>query len=242
MHGLPKGKRKVFRRENLIQQVILGSIILACVIYAFIYGNFILKLVAGIAIAIVGVIIVSYYSIEFLTGRGYVIASALNELLYLVLGIPILVIAAGFLPASIYVTFFASGDTAFIKYGIYIIVGIIEILAIAFLITRYLRERKMNLFQYIKYLFDFKARAEEQRKFRERVDEIDHFYDDLHKVSDKISKKMEERAMGFEDFDWKERMGQLGRTVKQVECWNCKALNDEDAQFCNTCSVPLKKE
>ena len=29
MHGLPKGKRKVFRRENIIQQIILGLLILA---------------------------------------------------------------------------------------------------------------------------------------------------------------------------------------------------------------------
>ena len=99
-------------------------------------------------------LILSYYMIDFLTGRGYVIASALNEALYLVLGIPLLVIAAGFLPVSIYIAFFAGENTTYITIGLFVGVGIIEILAIAFIIKRYLRERNLSVFQYLKYIFD----------------------------------------------------------------------------------------
>ncbi|MCK5305301.1 MAG: hypothetical protein KAJ72_08620, partial [Candidatus Heimdallarchaeota archaeon] len=98
MHGLPKGKRKVFRKDNIIQQIILGVLILASVVFAFLSDEPMLKFLAGIMLAIVAVVILSYYMLEFFTGKGYVVASAINEALYLILGIPILVIAAGFLP------------------------------------------------------------------------------------------------------------------------------------------------
>ncbi|MCK4896660.1 MAG: hypothetical protein KAS47_07620 [Candidatus Heimdallarchaeota archaeon] len=244
MHGLPKGKRKVFRKDNIIQQIILGALIIAGVIFAFLYDvPPMLKFLAGIMLAIVAVVILSYYMLEFFTGRGYVVASAINEALYLVLGIPILVIAAGFLPVSFYVAFSPGTVTDLVKIVLIVVLGIIEISAIMFLINRYLREKKMNVVQYFKYIFDFKARAKDQKKFQERADQIDHFYDDLSKVSDKLAKKREERAMGFEDFDFRERTGLLGlrKTIK-IKCKNCQTINEEDSHFCTTCSAPLKKE
>jgi len=243
MHGLPKGKRKVFRRENMIPQISIGSIILSGFIYGLIVENKFLKLFGGIAFAIVGVVMLSYYSLEFLSGRGYVIASAINETLYLVLGIPLMVIALTFLPVSFYLAFFPGESSQIVRIGLFIGTGIIEIFAILFLIKRYLRERNMNLNQYFKYIFDFKARAEGTRKFKERADQIDNFYDDLSKVSDKLAKKREERAMGFKEFDFRERTGQLGlRKIKDIKCWNCQTVNGEDSVFCSNCSAPLRKE
>jgi hypothetical protein len=243
MHGLPEGKRKVFRRENMIQQIIVGLIILAAIIYGFIIDNKFLKLAGGITFAIVAVIVISYYMLEFFSGRGYIIASAINEALYLILGIPLMIIAAGFLPISFYVAFSPGTVTVYVKVALLITLGVIELFAVLFLIKRYLREKNMNVRQYFKYIFDFEARAEEHRKFQERAGEIDHFYDDLSKVSDKLAKKREERAMGFEDFDFRERTGQLGlRKIKEIKCWNCQAVNEENASFCSTCSAPLKKE
>ena len=244
MHGIPKGKRKVFRKENLIQQLVIGAVIVAMVIYVFGFtDNNILKLIAGILVAVVAVVIISFYSLEFFTGKGYTVASAFNEALYLILGIPILIISAGFLPVSIYVSFFAQDNTEVVKIILYITLGVIEILAILYLVKRYLRERQMNLIQYLKFLFDFKARAADHQRFQERVDQIDIFYDGLHKVSDKIAKKMEEKAAGFEDFDFREKTAQLGlRKVKEVKCWNCQATNAEDSAFCSKCSAPLRKE
>ncbi len=243
MHGLPKGKRRVFRKENIIQQIILGLLILAGVIFAFTYDNPFLKVAAGITLAIVSVVILSYYMIEFFTGRGYAAASAINEALYLILGIPILVISAGFLPISFYIAFFPGESAVIVKIFIFIAMGLIELFAIMYLIRRYLRERKMNLGQYFKYIFDFEARAKDQERFKERADQIDHFYDDLSKVSDKLAKQREERAMGFADFDFRERTGLLGlRKVNEIKCWNCQAINEKDTVFCTTCSAPLKKE
>jgi len=101
----------------------------------------------------------------------------------------------------------------------------------------------MNLIQYFKHIFDFRRRASEQQKFKERKDQIDTFYDDLYKVEHKIAKKMEEKSSGFDQFDWKERVGQIGsKTVNGVKCWNCNKVNDDDAYFCQSCSAPLKKQ
>ncbi|MHA1200421.1 MAG: zinc ribbon domain-containing protein [Candidatus Heimdallarchaeaceae archaeon] len=242
MHGIPEGKRKIFNKENLIQQIILGGIVVACVVYAFWVDIPVLKFLSIIAIAVVGSVILTYYIIEFMTGAAYHVASAINEFIYLVLGLPIIVIAAGFLPASIFITMFnVSGDI--IATIVYIVLGILEFAGIAFLITRFLRERKMNLFQYIKYLFDFERRRQEHEKVRERKEQIDGFYSGLHKVEDRIAQKLQEKSTGFDEFDWKERVQQIsGDKVKEVKCWNCSRMNDEDAIFCTNCSAPLKKE
>ncbi len=242
MHGLPEGKRKVFNKEDFIQQFILGAIIIACVVFAFVLDIKLLKVLSIIAISIVGVVIITYYTIELMTGTGYVIASAINEFIYLVLGLPILVVAAGFLPASLFIAFFKpSGE--FVALTIYVILGALEFFAILFLITRYLRDKKMNLFQYIRYLFDFERRKEENRRFRERNEQIDGFYSDLQKVEARIAEKIQEKATGFDEFDWKERVQQIsGTKKKEVKCWNCSRMNDEDAIFCTNCSAPLKRE
>ena len=242
MHGIPEGKRKVINRENIIQQVILGGVVIACFVYSFFTGNFILQLISGLAVSIIGVVIISFYVLEFISGRGYQLASAINELMYLVIGIPLLVISAGFLPASIYMAFFRP-DSQYVTIAIFIIVGVIEVLAILYLIRRYLRDKKMNLFQYLRYVFDFKKRVEEQKKFRERSEQIDTFYDDLHKVEDKIAKKIQERSAGFEQFDWKEKVSQLGgKTSTGIKCWNCQTINKEDSYFCVSCNAPIKRK
>lgn len=242
MHGIPKGKRKVLNRENLVQQVVFGVIIFGCFIYAFFFSESkVLKFLTAIAVGGVGVMLVIYYVLEFMSGKGSGIAAAMNELIYLVLGIPLMVIAAGYLPVSIYLSFFSRGSSQAIKIGLYIGVGVLEILSISYLIIRHLRDKNMNLFQYLKYLFDFERRTDEVKKIKERRDQIDTFYDDLHKVEQKIATKLEEKSSGFDQFDWKERVGQIGaKTIQSKKCWNCQATNDDDALFCENCQAPLE--
>ena len=243
MHGIPKGKRKLINRDNIISQVVIVCMIIATMVISFVQNIQILKVISLVAIGIVGVIIVSYYVIEFFTGAAYGIASVLNEVIYLVIGIPLLVISAGFLPVSIYISFF-NPDNRIVNTVLIVVLVFLEILSILYIFRRYLREKKMNIFQYVKYLFDFKSRKEEQIKVRERRDQIDSFYDDLSKVEDRISKKLEERSSGFDEYDWKSKVKQLNGKVKtvKVKCWNCQTENDEDALFCSNCSAPIKKQ
>ncbi|MHA1668353.1 MAG: zinc ribbon domain-containing protein [Candidatus Heimdallarchaeaceae archaeon] len=245
MHGVPEGKRRVFNKENFLQQFFLGGIIILSFVWAFFFSkNMLLKVLSAVGVAIVGTVVISYYLIEFLTGKGYSIASALNELFYLVIGIPLLVISAGFLPASILVAFFYSQET--IKWfipTIYSLVGVLEILSIIYILRRYLKDKNMNLFQYLKYIFDFERRAQERREFEERTQQIDDFYSGLHKVESRIAKKMEEKSTGFEEFDWKEKVNMLSpKLKKEVECWNCHRKVDEDSTHCSYCGAILKRE
>ena len=242
MHGIPKGKRKLINRDNIISQVLIVCMIIAAITISFMKNIQILKVISLVAIGIVGVIIVSFYAIEFFTGAAFGIASVLNEVIYLVIGIPLLVISAGFLPISIYISFF-NPDNRIVNIVLIIILVSLEILSILYIFRQYLRERKMNLFQYIRYLFDFKARKEENIKVKERREQIDSFYDDLSKVEDRISKKLEERSSGFDEYDWKSKVQQLNsKKIKTVKCWNCQTSNDKDALFCVSCSAPLKKQ
>jgi len=242
MHGIPKGKRKLINRDNIISQLLIVCMIIAAITISFIQNIQILKVISLVAIGIVGVIIVSFYAIEFFTGAAFGIASVLNEVIYLVIGIPLLVISAGFLPISIYISFF-NPDNRIVNIILIIILSFLEILSILYIFRRYLRERKMNLFQYIKYLFDFKARKAENIKVKERREQIDSFYDDLSKVEDRISKKLEERSSGFDEYDWKSKVQQLNsRKAEGVKCWNCQTSNDKDSLFCSNCSAPLKKQ
>lgn len=242
MHGLPEGKRKIFNKQNLIQQFILGGIVIACVIYAFWANIRLLKFLSIIAVVVVGVVIITYYLIELMTGVGYSVASAINEFLYLVLGLPILIISAGFLPASILITMFGV-EGSVVMTIVYVILGVIELAGIVYLVARFLRERKMGFFQYIRYLFDFERRRQEYEQRRQRNEQIDGFYSDLHKVEDRIAQKLQEKSTGFEEFDWRAKVQQMaGSKSKQIKCWNCSRMNDEDAIFCTNCSAPLKKE
>ena len=242
MHGIPKGKRKLIRRDNVISQVVIVAMIAAAITISFVQDIPVMKVISLVSIAIVGVIIVAYYTIEFFTGAAYGIASVLNEIVYLVIGIPLLVISAGFLPVSIYMSFF-SPDSVIVKIVVLVVLIILEILSILYIFRRYLREKNMSVFEYIKYLFDFKARREDQLKVKERRDQIDSFYDDLSKVEDRISKKLEERSSGFDEYDWKSKVKQLnGKNEESIKCWNCQTSNDKDALFCSNCSAPLKKQ
>jgi hypothetical protein len=242
MHGIPKGKRKVLNRENMIQQLVLGAVILGCFIYSFFFSDSrVLKVISAIALGGVGTMLAVYYVLEFMSGRGSGIAAAMNEFIYLALGLPLLVIAAGYLPVSIYLSFSGGGNSEAVTIGMFVGVGVLEVLSISYLIVRYLRDKDMNLFQYIKYIFDFERRSTEVRKFKERRDQIDTFYDDLYKVEQKIATKLEEKSSGFDQFDWRERMGQIGaKTIQSKKCWSCQATNDDDALFCENCQAPLE--
>ncbi|MEE9410719.1 MAG: hypothetical protein V3V41_07310 [Candidatus Heimdallarchaeota archaeon] len=242
MHGIPKGKRKLINRENIISQSIIFAMIVATVVISFVQNIVLLKIISIIAISIVAVIIISYYTLEFFTGAAYGIASVLNEIIYLALGIPILVISAGFLPVSIFVAFF-NPNNRIVNIILITCLVLIEVFAISFIFRRYLRERNMNIIQYLKYLFDFRRRTEEQQKFKQRRDQIDSFYDDLSKVEDRIARKIEERSSGFEEFDWKTKVRQMnGKNIDKIKCWKCQEMNDKDAMFCESCSSFLKKE
>ncbi|MHA1317626.1 MAG: hypothetical protein ACTSQ6_08915 [Candidatus Heimdallarchaeaceae archaeon] len=215
-HYVPK-RRKFIDRRNLVQNIVLGVVLTASVVLGFISGNPLFKIIGFIIIAILTGTFFSGVMIRFLTGRGYAIASAINELLYIFVAIPIIVMAATYLPVSIYLTFFGTQWSSQILIGIFFITGMLMLGSILYLIKGHLRDKKMGLFSYIAYLFDFEKRAQERIKQKERVKRIDEFYAGFHQIESAVAAKMEKRMTGFQEFDWKARLEQEQEQEQEQE-------------------------
>jgi len=211
-------------------------------VYAFIFGNTLLKIVTILSVAVLLASLISNYVFNFLYGEGYKLASVLNEILYLFLGIPIIIIAIGYVPLSVYILFASPDDNDWL---LPILIGIMitmQIASFVYILTNRSKEKNRNIIQFVKYLFDFKARAEEQRKFREQTEEIDNFYSTMEKVKDKVDTKMSESVAVYDSLDWKKGSGIKQEERTETICWNCKKTNKEDSILCTNCNALLKRE
>ncbi len=75
----------------------------------------------------------------------------------------------------------------------------------------------MNLREYLQFRFDFKARAEELNVEKKRVEKKRTNFDKLDQIEAHMKKQQEERVMDYEDFDYKERLKDLGSPLKDIE-------------------------
>ncbi len=240
---------KIAQKRNIDFGQLFLSILLIAFIIGFIYytfyitDNIALRIIAWMSISIVAVSFFGKYVINYLTGSGYLILSAINDFMFIFVAIPIIVISATYLPITIMITFLKIQSTSFYYAFILIFMVILQILAISFIVTKFLQERNMNAIQYVKYLFNFKLRAEEKKKFRQRSNIIDHYYNNLNRIEDNVAKKREERDSQegtFEDFDWKARLKEIGANpIRNVQCKSCKKLNFDNSLECDGCGAAL---
>ncbi|MHA1305076.1 MAG: hypothetical protein ACTSPI_15370, partial [Candidatus Heimdallarchaeaceae archaeon] len=129
---VPKRKR-MFDKKELVQNIALGSVVIGGLIITYIFGGMFFKLLAYIVVAILVTIFIFGFIIRFLTGRGYAIASAINEMLYIFVAIPIIVMAATYLPISIYLTFFGTEWKDYILFVIFAITVLMMITSVLYL-------------------------------------------------------------------------------------------------------------
>ena len=236
---LTKTKR-FFRKNDLTFRLVLFIIVVAAAVYGFLQGDSLLKIFTMLAVGTMVVSFLSHYVFNFFYGEGYKLAYVINEILYLFLGIPIMLIVIGYLPLSFYISFFANENSStWIVPTLIAIMVTLQVLSFLYIIRRRGKEMGRNIIQLIKYLFDFKTRAEEQRKHRERADQIDKFYEGMSHVKERVESKMEESAVGFSEYEWKSSKGV--KIVEQV-CWNCKTVNTADSLVCQKCGVRLKTD
>lgn len=245
MQTVPKSKKSLVNRSKLIQQLFIGAIVVACLLYAFIAPNVspIIKTIASIAVGLVVTLIVAHYLLQLIAHRGSAVAAVANEFVYLFLGIPIGVIAAGYLPVSI-IILVLKPESNWITIPIFVIVGVLQLLSIVYLIRRYIKDKgQNNLIEYFRYSFDRERRKRDYKRTKERTEEIDGFYSRFESVSDRIAKKREEQATDTQGFDVKQHLEDLRkRHVSGVLCWNCSKDNVKDALFCSSCRAPLKRQ
>ncbi len=245
MQTVPKSKKSLVNRSKLMQQLFIGAVVAACLLYAFLAPNVspIIKTIASIAVGLVVTIIVAHYLLALIAHRGSAVAAVANEFVYMFLGIPIGVIAAGYLPVSI-IILVLKPESNWITIPIFILVGVLQLLSIIYLIRRYIQDKgQKNLIEYFRYSFDRRRRNRDHKRTKERTAEIDSFYSRFESVSDRIAKKREEQAADPQKFDVKQLLTDLRKKhVLGVLCWNCSQDNDKDAQFCSGCRAPLKRQ
>ena len=234
--------KRFFRKNDIIFKIVLLIFLASVTAFAFIRGNALLKIIASLSLGVLIISFTSNYVFNYLYGEAFKLAHAINEILYLFLGIPIMIIAIGYFPLSVYILFFSSTDNEWI---LPILIGIMitmQISSFTYIITRKSKEKGKNIFQFVKHLFDFKARAAEQRKLQEQTDKIDSFYSDIEKVKDRVDTRMERSTIGFDEYDWKTGRGINKEVRTEIVCWNCKTINETGTLACTKCSAPLKKE
>ena len=156
----------------------------------------------------------------------------------IVKGIPFLLIAIGYIPLSLYILFV---DFEYANRIVPILIAIMVILQISsfvYILRHRGKEKGRTIIQNIKYLFDFKSRAEEQRKYREQAEKIEDFYSGMGEVNKSVRAKMEESVVGFREYEWKSSRGiELEKRV----CWSCKTVNEGDSINCEKCGCKLEK-
>ena len=235
-----KTKLTFFSREKLIPHLSLLLVLIIAIIVAFLSGIFLLKVLAYIAISVIGTMAVTYLLVNVLLERYPTIVYIINELLYLLVGLPALGVAGLFVPISIYVFFFKPNNKILV-YSIIALAVLVEIASIVYVIKAKLRERNTTLGAYIKDFFNFKKRIEEMKRIEERKAEIDSFYARLKNVERIKEQRLKEKTSNaLENFDWKQRLKELSQeTIEGIPCYNCGHLNPNGSEVCAKCGATL---
>ncbi|MBY9002148.1 MAG: hypothetical protein KGD64_14605 [Candidatus Heimdallarchaeota archaeon] len=213
-------------------------LLIAVGVYSFFQEDNLLRIVTLLAVCTTIASFLSNYVFNYFYGEGYKLTYAINEILYLFLGIPILIIAIGYLPLSIYTLFFATEDASWIVPILIAIMVTAQIFSFIYLLRHRGKEKGRTIIQNIKYLFDFKTRAEEQRKHLEQAEKIEEFYSGMSKVNKNVRATMEESIADIKEYEWK---SSRGIKLEKRVCWNCKTVNEGDSIICEKCGCKLEK-
>jgi len=230
--------RRFFKKNILIFRVIFLVLLIVVAIYSFFQVDSLLRIVTLLAIGTMVVSFLSHYVFNYFYGEGYKLAYVVNEILYLFLGIPFLLIAIGYIPLSLYILFVDFGDASRIVPILIVIMVILQISSFIYILRHRGKEKGRTIIQNIKYLFDFKARAEEQQKHREQAEKIEDFYSGMSKVDENVRTKMEKSIVDFNEYEWK---SSRGIKLEKRVCWNCKTVNEGDSIICEKCGCKLEK-
>jgi cation transport ATPase len=204
------------KKEKILQQVAIAIFLTAFLVYAFVTANLALMVYAWIILAIFATYIVVNYIALFLAGRGFAITTILSDIAFY------LVVLPTFIAIFAYFIFLginrAVPMTFAVFRGFYISTVIVLVLIANSLLIRYrLRSTNMGFREYIKYRFDFKERAKELEEDKRRVEKKRSYFDNLDRVEAHMAKQRSEKVMQYEDFDYKQRLKDLGSPLEDNE-------------------------
>jgi hypothetical protein len=204
------------KKEKILQQVAIAIFLTAFLVYSFVTGNVTLIIYSWIIIAIFATYIIVNYVALFFVGRGFAITTILLDIAFMLVILPIFV--------SILSYFIFEGiDRAApmslpLFRGLYISTVIIIVIICDLLLINYkLKSTKMGLREYIQFRLNFKERAKDIQKEKERVEKKRSYFDNLDKVEAHMAKQRSEKVMNYEDFDYKQRLKELGSPLEDTE-------------------------
>ena len=234
---LTKTKRFI-RKNNLVFRATVLFLLIVVTVYSFFLEDSLLRVLTLLAICIMVTSFLSHYVFNYFYSEGYKLAYVINEILYLFIGIPFLLIAIGYIPLSMYILFVDIGDASGIVPILIAIMVTLQILSFIYILRHRGKEKGRTIIQNIKYLFDFKSRAEEQRKYREQAEKVEEFYSRMGKVNKNIREIVEESIVDFRENELK---SSRGIKLEKRVCWNCKTVNEGNSIICEKCGCKLEK-
>lgn len=206
------------KKEKILQQVVIALFLIIFVTYSFAIKNLPLITYSWIIIAIFVTYLIVNYILLFLVGRGFAILTAITDILFMFVMLPILSAIFSFFALTLVVDTISEGisDEAF--RGSLISLTIILTVFLIILVLRFkVKGANMNLREYLQFRFDFKAREAELNVEKKRVEKKRANFDNLDKIKAHMVKQREGRVMDYENFDYKERLKDLGSPLEDIE-------------------------
>lgn len=206
------------KKEKILQQIVIAISLIIFVTYSFITRDAVLITYSWIIIAIFVTYLVVNYILLFLVGSGFAILTAITDILFMFVILPILsAMFSYFVLTSIEGTISGSISRQVFQ-GLMIGLTITLTIFLISLVLRFkVKGANMNLREYLQFRFDFKARAEELNVEKKRVEKKRTNFDKLDQIEAHMKKQREERVMDYEDFDYKERLKDLGSPLEDIE-------------------------
>lgn len=219
------------KKERILQQIVIAIFLIAFVTYSFLGSNNNLALItySYIVIAIFVTYLIVNYIVLFLVGGGYAILTAITDILFMFVMLPILSAIFTFFALNSIGNTLSTGITDSLYQGLMIGLTIGLSFFLIYLILRFrVRSSNMNLREYLHFRFDFKARAEELNVEKKRVEKKRANFDNLDRIEANMARQREASVMDYKDFDYKERLKDLGSPLEDLEQDNREENESEE--------------
>ena len=206
------------KKEKIVQQVVIAIALIAFTTYAFVTSNATLILYSWIIIAIFGTYIIVNYIVLFFAGKGFAISSFISDIAFLFIILPVI--------STIISYFIFQGSVSLVEsplddplYRALFIAtsAVLAIIFISLVLVFKIRATGMTVREYFKYRFDFKERAKEMAAEKAVAEKKRYEFDKLDRIEARMIKQESEKVMDYKDFDFKERLKDLGSPLENDE-------------------------
>jgi len=203
-------------KELILQISVMMLAVTTFIAYSFIISNPLLIGISWVIIAVFGTYLLVNTVVHYFLGRGYAVTAIFSDLLYLFVFLPSFVLVISFLLVLVLRLFIPMSDEM-LRILSFTTSALLEIVAIVLVINRKLESLDMNIREYFHYFFDTEARAREILKEQERIARKRSSFDKLDSIANTIDKRLEEKEIQYEDFDFKKRLKDLGSPLENDE-------------------------